>query len=90
MALSATNKAILNAFADSQPALRVPGKDLANSNIKLGDIIADAGTLQTAATTAYSPSPTGNWASTPPATIAAALDRMATLVKSLNSNTAIP
>lgn len=31
-----------------------------------------------------------NWAGSPPATIAAAIERMAALLKVLNSNTAIP
>ena len=38
----------------------------------------------------YGPGIPGNWASTPPTTIESALDRMSTLLKTLNSNNPIP
>jgi hypothetical protein len=44
----------------------------------------------TAATEAYTAATPANWATSAPTTVKAAIDRMSTLLKALNSGTAIP
>jgi len=119
MALDSRIKELLNKFADSMPALRIPGEPLASSNPMLGDImeealdggtaidqtardaasdaqddatqaLTDAATAQSTAedaeNQAYTAGTPGDWATTAPATLKAAVDRLAAAVEGLLTN----
>jgi hypothetical protein len=73
MALSATVVKMLNDFADSQPALRISGLPLGQSNPKLGDALA-AADLESKA---YVAADAADWSNDAPATVKEALDRLA-------------
>jgi len=110
MALDPRVKELLNKFADSMPALRIPGEPLASSNPMLGDImeealdggtavdqtardaasdaqddatqaLSDAATAQSTAedaeNQAYTAGTPGDWATSAPVTLKAAVDRIA-------------
>lgn len=103
MALDSTIKELLNKFADSQPALRIPGQPLGSSNIMLGDLLeealdggtavdqtarddasqalTDAATAQSTAedaeNQAYTAGTPGDWATSAPTSLKAAIDRLA-------------
>lgn len=89
MALDPKVKDLLNKFAESMPALRLPGEPLEKSNPKIGDLLEiaiDGGTAvdQTARdlaldaeSQAYTAADALDWSSNAPATIKAALDRIA-------------
>lgn len=86
MALDSVIKKLLNDFADSQPALRYPGKPLGTSNIQLGDLLEDA-LSESASEASYAPTTAGDW--TPaPTTVSGALDQLADRVKTLESDVA--
>jgi hypothetical protein len=69
-ALDAKVKDLLNKYADTQPALRLPNEPFDSSNIKLGDVIDSAATQ-------YTPATPGDWNGAAPKTVAEALDRLA-------------
>jgi hypothetical protein len=69
MKLSAAIKSLLNKFADTQIALRLPGLPLEKSNPNLGDALD--------ALADYEATTPGDWAGTPPKTVGEALDRLA-------------
>jgi hypothetical protein len=69
-ALDPKVKDLLNKYADSQPALRLPGEPYGTSNVKLGDVIE-------AAATQYTPAVPADWNGALPKTVAEALDRLA-------------
>lgn len=69
MKLSQAIKTLLNKFADSQIALRLPGEPLEKSNPQLGDALDGLSD--------YTPATPGDWAGTPPKTVYEALDRLA-------------
>lgn len=81
MALWSTVKALLNSFADTQPALRLATKPLAESNPNLGDAIdariASESAAAQAAAEAYAAGTPADWAGAAPTTVAEALDRLA-------------
>jgi hypothetical protein len=69
MKLSATLKKLLNSFADSQIALRIPGEPLGSSNPKLGDALD--------ALADYEATTPADWAGAAPTTVKEAIDRLA-------------
>ncbi len=90
----ASIKTLLNKFSASQPALQQAGTPAATAGLSLGDlIVAEAAAAQDAATTAaeaYDAGTPADWATAAPTTVKDAIDRIAALVKTLNTDTAIP
>lgn len=84
MSLSSAIKTLLNKFADSQPALRLPDSSYEKSNIMLGDLIDTAGS-QAAEDVAYVPATSGDW-SGDPVEVKEALDRIAAEVAVLKGS----
>lgn len=79
MALDPKIVKMLNDYADSQPALRLPAEPHGSSNPKLGtalDEAIDATVAGDAGTTSYEPDEDTDW-SPAPATVGAALDQLA-------------
>lgn len=79
MSLDAKIVKLLNDFADSQPALRLPNEPWGSSNPKLGDALKsalDVADAENATGVAYTPGVGGNWS---PAVTSAqgALDQLA-------------
>lgn len=69
MKLSQALKTLLNKFADTQIALRLPSLPLSKSNPNLGDALD--------ALTDYEPATPADWAGPAPTTLAEAIDRLA-------------
>jgi hypothetical protein len=82
MTLDPKIKELLNKFADTQPALRLPEQPLEKSNIFLGDLLEQAVNAQNQEFTAGT---VGDWDTSAPATIKEALDRLASAVQGLLS-----
>ena len=86
MALSAEIIKLLNDFADSQPALRLPGLPLGQSNPKLGDALnAQISAAETAAGTPYTATTPANW-SPAPTNAGTALDQLAARVSTAQAD----
>lgn len=83
MALDKKVKDLLNKFADSMPALRIPDEPYEKSNPKLGDILDDALKAEDAK---YTPASASHWASPAPETLKAAIDRIAKEVSNNGAN----
>lgn len=75
MAFDPVLKKLFNDFANSQPALQIPGKPAGVANPKLGDLLEDA-LAESAAEATFSPATPANWTPAPTG-VAAALDQLA-------------